>query len=189
MLIQEYKETWVEDFKAIKSVFNDAFTNLNISIEHIGSTSVPKLAAKPIIDIDIVYGNDMSFETIKRGLEKIGYYHNGNQGIINREVFKRKNWWSKHQILDKITHHLYACPVDSEELQRHITLRNYLIANETARTEYQKLKYEIAEAANQDKKQYAALKEVKARAFINNIIEKAEPRYYYKSITNLSASK
>lgn len=174
MLIQEYQEKWLEDFKAIKSVINDALMNLNISIEHIGSTAVPKLAAKPIIDIDIVYGNDIPFEAVKRGLEQIGYYHNGNQGIANREVFKRKNWWSKHQILDTITHHLYVCPVDSDELRRHILFRNYLIDNETAKTEYQQLKYEIAAAANQDKKQYAALKEVKARTFINDILAKAD---------------
>lgn len=174
MLIQEYKETWLEDFKAIKSVINDALLNLNISVEHIGSTAVPKLAAKPIIDIDIVYGKDVPFETLKERLEKIGYYHNGNQGITNREVFKRKNRWSKHPILDKITHHLYACPVDSEELQRHISFRNFLIVNEAARIEYQELKYEIAEAANQDKKQYAALKEVKARILVNDILAKAD---------------
>jgi GrpB-like predicted nucleotidyltransferase (UPF0157 family) len=76
-----------------------------------------------------------------------------------------------------------------EELQNHIIFRNYLITNESARTEYQQLKYKIAEAANQDKKQYAALKEVEARAFINTIIEKTTPEYNYKSITNLSASK
>lgn len=174
MLIQEYKETWLEDFKAITSVINDALMNLNISIEHIGSTAVPKLAAKPIIDIDIVYRNDILFEAVKKSLEKVGYYHNGNQGIINREVFKRGMWGNKHQILDTITHHLYVCPADSEELQRHITFRNYLMANETARTEYQQLKYEIAAATNQDKKQYAALKEVKARTFINDILAKAD---------------
>lgn len=174
MLIQEYQEKWVEDFKAIESVITNALIGLNISIEHVGSTAVPKLAAKPIIDVDIVYGKDVSFETIKSGLEKIRYHHNGNQGIINREVFKRKNWWSKHQILDTIPHHLYVCPVDSEELQRHIRFRNYLIANETARAEYQQLKYEIAAAANQDKKKYAALKEVKARTFINDILAKAD---------------
>lgn len=176
MLIQEYRESWIEDFKAIKSVINDALMNLNISIsiEHIGSTAVPKLAAKPIIDIDIIFENNVPFESVKKGLEKIGYYHNGNQGIANREVFKRKNGCSKHQILDTITHHLYVCPVDSEELQRHITFRNYLIVNESARTEYQQLKYEIAAAANQDKKQYAALKEVKARTFINDILAKAD---------------
>jgi len=174
MLIQEYRESWIEDFKTIKSVINDALMNLNISIEHIGSTAVPKLAAKPIIDIDIVYRNDVHFEAVKKSLEKIGYYHNGNQGIANREVFKRKNGWSKHQILDTITHHLYVCSVDSEELRRHILFRNYLIANEFARIEYQQLKYEIAAASNQDKKQYAALKEVKARAFINDILTKAD---------------
>lgn len=173
MLIQAYRESWVEDFGAIKGVINDALTNINISIEHVGSTAVPKLAAKPIIDIDIVYESNTSFESVKKGLEKIGYYHNGNQGIVNREVFKRKVWATKHQILDGISHHLYVCPVGSEELQKHITFRNYLLANEVARNEYQKLKYEIAEAADQDKKQYATLKEVKAREFINSIIEKS----------------
>ncbi len=173
MLIQEYRESWIEDFNAIKSVINNTLINLNISIEHIGSTAVPQLDAKPIIDIDIVYGKDVPFEILKKKLEKIGYYHNGNQGIINREVFKRKNRWSTHPILDTMTHHLYACPVDSEELRRHITFRNYLIANETARAEYQQLKYQIAAATNQDKKQYAALKEVEARAFINDILAKA----------------
>jgi len=174
MLIQEYQEKWLEDFKAIESVITDALIGLNIFIEHVGSTAVPKLAAKPIIDVDIVYGKDVPFEILKKKLEKIGYYHNGNQGIVNREVFKRGNWWNKHPILDTITHHLYVCPVESEELQRHITFRNYLITNEAARTEYQQLKYEIAAAANQDKKQYAALKEVKARTFINDILTKAD---------------
>jgi GrpB-like predicted nucleotidyltransferase (UPF0157 family) len=174
MLIQEYRESWIEDFKAIKSVINDALMNLNISIEHIGSTAVPRLAAKPIIDIDIVYENNVPFEVVNKELENIGYYHNGNQGIINREVFKREMWGNKHQILDNVTHHLYVCSVDSEELHKHITFRNYLIDNEAARTEYQKLKYKIAEAANQDKKQYAAIKEVKARIFINDILAKAD---------------
>lgn len=174
MLIQEYQEKWLEDFKAIKSVINDALIGLDISIEHVGSTAVPKVAAKPIIDVDIIYGKDVPFEILKKKLEKIGYYHNGNQGIINREVFKRGLWGNKHQILDTITHHLYVCPIDCEELRRHILYRNYLIDNESARIEYQQLKYEIAAAANQDKKQYAALKEVKARTFINDILAKAD---------------
>jgi GrpB-like predicted nucleotidyltransferase (UPF0157 family) len=178
MLIQAYKESWVEDFNTIKGIINDALMNFNISIEHIGSTAVPKLAAKPIIDIDVVYGSNTSFEEIKKGLEKIGYYHNGNQGIVNREVFKRRILTTKHQILDCITHHLYVCPADNEELKKHLVFRNYLIANETARNDYQKLKYEIAEAANQDKKQYATLKEVKARDFINSILEKKSPSIF-----------
>ncbi len=173
MLIQVYNERWVEDFNNIKTVIQKTLINLNVEIEHIGSTSIPELAAKSIIDIDIVFGKHVEFDEIKMRLEKIGYYHNGNQGIPNREVFKRGKT-AVHDVLDSIVHHLYVCPTDSDELQRPILLRGYLIANEEARVQYQNLKYEIAEEANQDRKKYAQLKEVRAGDFINTIIEKAK---------------
>lgn len=173
MLIQPYNPNWIQNFNDIKNVINEALVNLNVSIEHIGSTSVPELAAKPIIDIDIVFDESVDFAEIKNGLEKIGYYHNGNQGIVNRQVFKR-NKLTHHKILDSITHHLYVCSHKSQELQRHICFRDYLRANADARIEYQNLKYEIATEANQDKKKYAELKEVKAREFINRVIENSK---------------
>jgi GrpB-like predicted nucleotidyltransferase (UPF0157 family) len=174
MLIQEYKESWVEDFNEIKKVITEALVNLPVSIEHIGSTAIPQLAAKPIIDIDIVYPENAAFDELKIRLEKIGYYHAGNQGIPDREVFKRDNTAGKHKVLDFIAHHLYACPADSEELQRHILFRDYLIKIDEARVQYQNLKYEIAEEAHQDRKKYAQLKEVKAKEFVNSIIAKAK---------------
>jgi GrpB-like predicted nucleotidyltransferase (UPF0157 family) len=173
MLIQTYKESWIADFNAISKILVETLVNLNVSVEHIGSTSIPNLAAKPIIDVDIVFDKDTDFTEIKALLESLDYYHNGNQGIINREVFKRTKT-ANHQILDSITHHLYVCSSDSDELRRHILFRNYLIANEDARIEYQKLKYEIAAEAEQDKKKYAELKEIKAREFIDSVIKKAE---------------
>ena len=174
MLIQAYQTSWVEDFNKIKTVLEKAIHPLLVSIEHVGSTAVPHLAAKPIIDIDIVYGEDTAFEDIKIGLEKLGYFHNGNQGIPRREVFKRSKMSILHPILDDIVHHLYVCLSDSEALQRHILLRDYLMENENARVEYQNIKYAVAEEVNQDKKQYAALKEVKTKDFIDGIIEKAK---------------
>ncbi|MEA5459913.1 GrpB family protein [Arcicella sp. LKC2W] len=173
MLIQEYNPNWKNDFEAIHKVLHETLSNHIIAIEHIGSTSVPHLAAKHIIDIDVIYDRNTDFEAIKTRLESIGYFHNGNQGIENREVFKRSKI-VKNEVLDKITHHLYVCPNDSEELQRHILFRDYLRSDETARIQYQKLKYEIAEAINQDKKKYAALKELKAKDFIDGIIERAK---------------
>nr|WP_299218604.1 GrpB family protein [uncultured Aquimarina sp.] len=68
-------------------------------------------------------------------------------------------------------HHLYVCPKDSTELQRHLLFRNHLRKNESARLKYQNLKYELAEKANQNKKMYATLKEVFATEFINSIID------------------
>ena len=111
------------------------------------------------------------FEKIKSGLIKIGYYHNGNQGIEKREVFKR-NGKSSYGILDTITHHLYVCLKKSEPLERHILMRNYLRNNEWARLKYQEMKYELAEKANQNKKRYAELKELNVNEFIDEIIEK-----------------
>jgi GrpB-like predicted nucleotidyltransferase (UPF0157 family) len=174
MLIQKYNPSWITDFNNIKNVIKEALTNLNVHIEHIGSTSIPNLAAKPIIDIDIVFETPKEFEAIKSGLEKIGYYHNGNQGIPNRDVFKRIQSDAKHEMLDSIAHHLYVCLSDSEALQRHILFRDYLLVNEDARIQYQNLKYALAEEANQDRKKYAALKEEKGNPFIDAVIAKAK---------------
>jgi GrpB-like predicted nucleotidyltransferase (UPF0157 family) len=172
MLIQEYSASWIEDFNKISKVIYEALINLNVSIEHIGSTAIPESAAKPIIDIDIIFDENVRFAEIKSRLEKIGYYHHGNQGVADREVFKR-NKLLNHQILDSIIHHLYVCPIESEEFQRHICFRDYLIANADARIQYQNLKYEIAAEADQDKKKYAELKEFTAKEFIESVLEKA----------------
>lgn len=174
MLIQKYQPSWVVDFSVIKNVIEENLLGLDITIEHIGSTSVKDLAAKAIIDIDVIYNEKETFEAIKTELEKLGYYHNGNQDIEGREVFKRKKLKTKHSILDSIQHHLYVCQADSEELQRHLAFRNFLRTNEKERKEYEYLKYEIALKTNQDKKEYAKLKEDMAKEFIESILQKAK---------------
>ena len=127
--------------------------------------------SKPIIDIDIIYSKQSDFEKIKFGLEKIGYYHNGNQGIEDRDVFKR-NGKLTNAILDTVKHHLYVCPTDSKSLERHILSRDFLRKDEWARIKYQEIKYELAEKANQDRKKYAELKEKNVNDFIDSIVEK-----------------
>lgn len=173
MLLVAYKSEWVTHFELIRSKLLDTLANLSISIEHIGSTAVPELVAKPIIDIDVVYTESADFEHIQKRLESLGYYHNGNQGIEGREVFKR-NTRTEDDILDKIAHHLYVCRQDNEELRRHILFRDYIRKHTDARAQYMTLKHEIANEAQQDKKIYAHIKEIKARSFINQIIELAK---------------
>jgi len=171
MLIKKYTSNWTKNFKDLKREIRNGLNGLECSIEHVGSTSVPNLDSKPIIDIDIIYDNESEFEKIKSGLIKIGYYHNGNQGIEKREVFKR-NGKSFYGILDMITHHLYVCLKNSEPLERHILMRDYLRNNDWARLKYQEMKYELAEKANQNKRRYAELKELNVNEFIDEIIEK-----------------
>jgi GrpB-like predicted nucleotidyltransferase (UPF0157 family) len=170
MLLEPYTSQWTDDFEKIKEILNEKIFICILDIQHVGSTSVPNLASKPIIDIDIIYREDDDFENIKTGLEKLGYYHNGNQGIEGREVFKR-NGEQKHEILDNITHHLYVCKHDAVELQRHILFRDYLRKDELTRNFYQQLKMDLAIETNNDKAKYAELKQLKANPFIDYVIE------------------
>ena len=138
MLIVKYDPNWADQFNQIKSVIMETLTEMKITIEHIGSTAVPNLSAKSIIDIDIIYYRKEDFGRIQEGLYTLGYYHNGDQGIADREVFKRQKGFN-HTTLDVITHRLYACPHESEELKKHILFRNYLISHPKARKQYEKI--------------------------------------------------
>lgn len=169
MLIQEYQEDWPAQFQQISNILQATLMPNEVRIEHIGSTAVPGLAAKPIIDIDMIYEDSIHFVDIKSSLETIGYFHNGDQGIPDREVFKRRSS-ELHPVLDQIPHHLYICPITSQELKRHLLFRDYLRKNSKARDQYQQLKLQIARVALQDRKRYAQLKEQMARAMIESFI-------------------
>lgn len=175
MVLEKYLLNWINDFTDIKREIINALNGLSYTVEHIGSTSVPNLDSKPIIDIDIIYSKPLYFKKIKSGLEKTGYAHYGNQGIDERDVFKR-NGKVTNEILDTVRHHLYVCPSNSKALERHILSRDFLRNNDWARIKYQQIKYELAVIANQDGKVYAALKELYVNDFIDSIVEEEKRR-------------
>ena len=115
-----YEPRWAADFTDIRRELAEALGELADAIEHVGSTAVPGLSAKPIIDLDVVIGDYSVFPAVAKQLEKIGYIHEGDLGIPGREAFRYEN--KPH--LRK--HHLYVCPRDSRELHRHLTFRDYL---------------------------------------------------------------
>lgn len=173
MLIHTYQPRWETDFNDLKETLQQGLKGIAVTIEHVGSTSVKNLAAKPIIDMDMVYEKPVSFPAIRNGLEKLGYYHNGDQGIKGREAFKRATLKTPHNLLDTVEHHLYVCRVDNQELRRHLLFRDYLRTHEEERKAYESLKYTIAEKAHQDRKVYATLKEHIAREFVASLLKKA----------------
>lgn len=135
ILIEPYNPKWQTNFQEIKTFLEKVILNCCLAIEHVGSTAVVGLAAKPIIDIDIVIDSD--FELIKSKLERLGYYHNGDQGIKGREVFK----YTKTSLA---THHLYVCQKESVELQKHIAFRNHLRQNPATKEAYARVKQQAA---------------------------------------------
>ena len=134
VVVLPYDPKWKNDFEEIKQELVNAIGDLIVSIEHVGSTSVEGLSAKPIIDIDVVISDYSVFDSIISRLSTIGYIHEGDLGIKDREAFK----YSDKPHLRK--HHLYVCPRNSKELLRHITFRDFLRNNPEAVKKYSKVK-------------------------------------------------
>lgn len=138
VVVEKYDPTWVRDFEEIRNELCGALDGLFVAIEHVGSTSVPGLSAKPVIDIDVVIEDYGVFPQVVEALGGIGYEHEGDLGIAGREAFR----YSGKEHLKK--HHLYVCPADSEELRRHTAFRDYLRAHPEAAEEYGRVKTEGA---------------------------------------------
>ncbi|MBO7630896.1 MAG: GrpB family protein [Lachnospiraceae bacterium] len=138
VVVEPYNESWQQDFLDIKAELEPALGELALRIEHVGSTSVPGLSAKPIIDIDAVMEDYSKLAAVVSALAAIGYIHEGDQGIPGREAFK----YEGKEHLRK--HHLYVCPADSAELHRHLTFRDYLRSHPEAVREYSRVKEEGA---------------------------------------------
>ena len=139
VVVQPYDETWKADFAAIRDELNAVLSDLALRIEHVGSTSVEGLSAKPVIDIDVVIQDRTYLPAVISALRTIGYTHEGDLGIPGREAFK----YSGKEHLRK--HHLYVCSQDSEELKRHVAFRDHLRSNPDAAAEYSRIKEEGAQ--------------------------------------------
>ena len=138
IVVVPYDENWKQCFEKIAEEVSMALGELALSIEHVGSTSVPGLAAKPIIDIDVVIEDESKLHAVINALAKIGYNHEGNFGIPGREAF---GYEGKTHLME---HHLYVCPKDSPELRRHLSFRDYLRKHPEAVQEYSRIKEEAA---------------------------------------------
>ena len=162
VVVLPYDRKWAKDFTHIRDEIGQALGDLALQIEHVGSTSVEGLSAKPIIDIDIVIKDHSVFDEVLSGLEKIGYRHEGNLGIEGREAFK----YEGDKSLKK--HHLYVCEINSRELKRHMAFRDYLRSHPKAVKEYSRIKEEGAKLYPYDIDKYIEYKS----SFIENIYSK-----------------
>ena len=139
VVVVPYDEAWKNAFEEIKTEIEAEIGDLIIGIEHVGSTSVEGMSAKPCIDIDVIIKDYSVFDDIVRKLGVIGYIHEGDLGIKDREAFK---YADKSHLM---THHLYVCPRDSEELHRHIAFRDFLRKNPEAVKKYSRVKETAAQ--------------------------------------------
>ena len=152
VIVIPYDKEWESDFEEIKAEIVSSVGELIIGIEHVGSTSVKGMSAKPCIDIDVIIADYSVFDAVVGKLSEIGYIHEGDLGIPGREAFA----YTDKPHLQK--HHLYVCPQDSEELKRHITFRDFLRRTPEAVGKYSRVKETAARLFPDDIDKYMEYK-------------------------------
>lgn len=161
-LEKNHKE-WKSLFEIEKQTLLDTFGNLILDIEHVGSTSIPEVPAKPIIDIRLAVSSieDDYIKQFIELLENLGYHY--------MHKFPDRHFFAKGPE-EKRTHHLSIVESDSDSWNDSVLFRDYLIANLSEREEYSKLKIDLAEKFANDRPSYTKAKE----KFIEDIIKKAK---------------
>jgi GrpB-like predicted nucleotidyltransferase (UPF0157 family) len=144
--LSDYDPGWPAAFALLRDRVHGALGPLALRIEHVGSTAVPGLAAKPIIDLDVVIANMAVLPRVIAGLAALGYQHEGDLGLRGREAFASPEGTPAH--------HLYVCPAGSPELARHLAFRDYLRGDRGQARAYADLKRGLARQFGADREAY-----------------------------------
>ena len=137
IIIEEYNPNWVLEYEKEAKQIADILRDELVRIHHIGSTSIPNLPAKPIIDILLEIKSLDNLETFQDSFEKIGYECLGEYGISSRYFFRKGG--------ENPTHHIHAYEQENtHEINRHLAVREFLKKNELWAEEHTKLKICLA---------------------------------------------
>jgi GrpB-like predicted nucleotidyltransferase (UPF0157 family) len=136
VVIVDYDSNWPRVFDQLRSNIWSTVSDIALAIEHVGSTAVPGLASKAVIDMDVIVPDDTVATGIKR-LATLGYVHRGNLDIPEREAF--------YAPAELPRHHLYLCPKSSPALWNHLAIRDYLRQNAAVAAKYGALKKQLAQ--------------------------------------------
>ncbi|HEY4384698.1 MAG TPA: GrpB family protein [Ktedonobacteraceae bacterium] len=161
IIIVDYDPDWPTLFRELHDRVAAVLGDLVVVIEHVGSTSIPGCAAKPIIDMDVVIFSMTDFPQVSARLATLGYVHKGDHGIPGREAFTTPPEASEH--------HLYVCTTQSEEYHRHILFRDYLRTHPEETRAYSTLKQRLAHQFRSDREAYTTAK----TEFVTMILQRA----------------
>lgn len=150
ILLEEYTPEWKLQFDKLSKVYTDRLGDLTPSIEHVGSTAVPGLCSKPVIDIDIVIDSIIHLQKIMSILVSLGYEYLGEVSIPERFVFRPPSTSVPNDGSERLwkKHHLYCCIKGSAALRNHLLLRDAIRKDESLTNAYAALKRTLADTAN-----------------------------------------
>ena len=138
IVISEYSANWPALFEEEACRVRAAFGATALRIEHTGSTSVPGLAAKPVIDIQVSVASLVPHGRYEETMAALGYRHValGDFDLVYPFFHKPRNWPS--------THHVHLCKAGEEQESKHLAFRDYLRDHLETAQEYEALKRELA---------------------------------------------
>jgi GrpB-like predicted nucleotidyltransferase (UPF0157 family) len=148
--VVDYDEEWPASFDEIAAPLRDAVGTIGARVEHVGSTAVPGLAAKPVIDVDVVLRSPRDVDEAIERLRTIGYVHQGDIGIAGREAFTSPPRAEPH--------HLYVVVAGSSAHADHIDFRDYLRKHPGVVEQYASLKKNLAQQHREDRLSYTNAK-------------------------------
>lgn len=159
--LSPYEPDWSLLFLAERERLCASLGNYVLDVQHIGSTSIPGMAAKPILDIGVAVANFEEAVACVPLLEQLGYSYRGENGIARRHYFVKG---------DPRTHHLHMLEVASEEWKNHLLFRDYLCRNSEVAQAYASLKQTLALQFALDREAYQIGKE----SFIQAVLQQAK---------------
>ncbi|MCM3734418.1 GrpB family protein [Bacillus cytotoxicus] len=163
VIIEEYTTNWALQFTEEQKIITNIIGDVTIAIEHIGSTSVAGLSAKPILDMMVGVRNFEDIDVYIEPLKTIEYGHVFHQEFPNRRFFRKGLWRAG-------THHLHIYQYGSEEWNHNLLFRDYLRNHPNVRLQYEQLKKELANKHRFDRVAYTNAK----APFIVDVIQKAK---------------
>lgn len=164
--LQEYTNKWHKLYQIEEQTLKNLIKEYLTDIQHIGSTSVEGLKAKPIIDIIIGIKNFNDLEIIIEKLQHGGYIYRPNASTKERILFVKGN-------KEERTHHIHIVQWMDEEWNNNILFRDYLRKYSEVAKEYSDLKDKLAERFKEDRSSYTSGK----NQFIQEIIDRAKKEF------------
>ncbi|WP_052274382.1 GrpB family protein [Arthrobacter sp. L77] len=148
IIIEPYTPDWARQYRGVADALGTVLAGLPIiSIEHVGSTAVPGLPAKPILDIDIIVLRHVVPAAIE-ALERAGYVHRGDLGVADRETFRAPD--------ETPARNVYLCVAGTLHLRNHLAVRAALLADPALRDRYGAVKRQLAGEPDMDIHRYIA---------------------------------
>lgn len=145
-----YDDRWPDAFEAESALLQATLGHVISGIHHIGSTSVPGLAAKPVIDIMLEVTRLVELDSLNVAMERAGYTARGENGIPGRRYFTKGE--------EQRSHHVHAFAADDPQIEKHLAFRDYLIRNVKVAEMYARVKRAAAQENERDTDGYSAFK-------------------------------